>query len=129
MKRIIIPVLALALLASCNNDPKKPATGTDSPAAKTGSASDNPDYAPGLALVSNADCATCHRVEEQLTGPSYKMIAAKYASQAPGIIPTLAGKVIKGGSGVWGTVPMLAHPDLPEGDAETMVKYILTFKN
>jgi len=125
MKKILIPVFALAFLAACNSDDKKPAS---TPTAES-SPSDNPDYKAGLALVSASDCVTCHRVDERLTGPSYKEISAKYSSQAPGIIPTLAEKVIKGGSGNWGTIPMQAHPGITEADAETMVKYILTFKN
>jgi cytochrome c len=40
----------------------------------------------------------------------------------------LAATIIKGGSGVWGTVPMTAHPTLSEEDARQMVKYILLLK-
>ena len=130
MKRIFLTMVTLAVLVACNNDPKTPAAttpGEAAPAADAGPSS-NPDYTAGLELVAKSDCVTCHRVDEVLTGPSYKDISAKYASQAPGIIPSLAEKIIKGGSGVWGQLPMLAHPDLPQADAETMVKYILTLK-
>jgi len=41
----------------------------------------------------------------------------------------LAKKIIAGGSGVWGSVPMTAHPELSQADAEQMVKYILLLKN
>ena len=41
----------------------------------------------------------------------------------------LAGKIIKGGTGVWGQVPMLPHDGLPQEDAEAMVKYVLSLKN
>jgi cytochrome c len=81
-----------------------------------------------LELIAKSDCLTCHKVDEKLTGPSYREVANKYASQAPGIIPTLAEKIVKGGSGNWGEVPMLPHPTVSQADAEKMVKYILLLK-
>ena len=131
MKRILITVIAFASLVACNsNGGSKEATETkeEKKSAET-SIADNPDYAAGLELISKSDCLTCHKVDEKLTGPSYRDVANKYASQAPGIIPTLAAKVIKGGSGVWGEVPMLPHPTISQADAETMVKYVLLLKN
>lgn len=128
MKRIGLTLLTLATLVACNNDPKSSDTKTeDKPAAAAGPSS-NPDYEPGLKLTAASDCATCHKVNEVLTGPSYQDIANKYGAEAPGIIPKLAEKIISGGSGVWGSIPMLAHPTISQADAETMVKYILTFK-
>ncbi|MEP7374226.1 MAG: c-type cytochrome [Chitinophagaceae bacterium] len=130
MKRIFITAVAFAFLVACNsNSGGKEATETkeEKKPAET-SIEDNPDYKAGLELIANSDCLTCHRPTEKLTGPSYQDVANKYASQAPGIIPTLAGKVIKGGSGVWGEVPMLPHPTLSQADAETMVKYVLLLK-
>ncbi|RYY58218.1 MAG: cytochrome c class I [Chitinophagaceae bacterium] len=128
MKKIGLTLFALATLAACNNDPKPTdAKTTDAPAADAGPAS-NPDYEAGLKLVASSDCFTCHKVDDVITGPSYRDVANKYASQAPDIIPKLAEKIIKGGSGVWGSAPMLAHPSISQADAETMVKYILTLK-
>jgi len=134
MKRIFITSIALAVLIACNNDSK---TGSGEKAAETKEEkpaeevpiTENKDYLAGLDLILKSDCLTCHKVEEKLTGPSYRDVANKYASQAPGIIPTLAEKIIKGGMGVWGEVPMLPHPTLSQTDAETMVKYILLLKN
>ena len=40
----------------------------------------------------------------------------------------LAGKIINGGKGVWGEIPMTAHPQINQQDAEEMVKYIFTLK-
>lgn len=128
MKKVVFSLSILALIVACNNDPKSGSSETKPADNATASPSSNPDYEAGLALVSQSDCVTCHRVDEVLTGPSYKDIANKYASQAPGIIPTLAEKIIKGGSGNWGSVMMLGHPDVPQADAEKMVKYILTLK-
>ena len=40
----------------------------------------------------------------------------------------LATKVIKGGSGNWGAIPMSPHPQLKQEDVESMIKYILLLK-
>jgi len=132
MKRIFITAIAFASLVACNsNSGSKETTETkeEKPAAAEVPITENPDYLAGLDLILKSDCLTCHKVEEKLTGPSYRDVANKYASQAPGIIPTLAEKIIKGGTGVWGEVPMLPHPTLAPADAEKMVKYILLLKN
>jgi cytochrome c len=130
MKRIFITAIVLATFVACNSDSgsKETTATTETKPAET-SITDNPDYAAGLELIAKSDCLTCHKVDEKLTGPSYRDVANKYASQAPAIIPTLAEKIIKGGTGVWGEVPMLPHASLSQADAETMVKYILLLKN
>jgi len=130
MKRIFITSIAFAALVSCNSNDSSKSTETkeEKPAAET-SITDNPDYIAGLELIAKSDCLTCHKVDEPLTGPPYRDVANKYASQAPGIIPQLAEKIVKGGTGVWGQVPMLPHPAISQADAETMVKYILLLKN
>jgi cytochrome c len=130
MKRVFITAIAFAVLIACNNESKteKAAeTPKEEKPAET-SITDNPDYQAGLELIAKSDCLTCHKVDEKLTGPSYREVANKYASQAPAIIPQLAEKIIKGGSGVWGQVPMLPHPTISQEDAEKMVKYILLLK-
>lgn len=132
MKRIFITALAFTALIACNSNDKSTGGDTETkeePKSSETSISDNPDYQAGLALISKSDCLTCHKVDEPLTGPTYRDVANKYADQAPAIIPHLAEKIIKGGSGVWGQVPMLPHPNISQQDAETMVKYILLLKN
>lgn len=129
MKKIWITCFAFAALVACNNDSESKTAGDkkdEKPA--TPSITDNPDYQKGLDLIAKSDCFTCHKVDEAYTGPTYRQVAEKYASQAPAIIPQLAEKVMKGGSGVWGQVPMLAHPNISQADAEAMVKYILLLK-
>lgn len=88
----------------------------------------NPDYKAGLKLIGASNCLTCHKVTEKLIGPAYKDVAVKYAG-VDTAVSYLAKKVIVGGSGVWGTIPMTAHPELSQNDAEQMVKYILLLKN
>jgi cytochrome c len=62
-----------------------------------------------------------------LVGPSYAEVAAKYEN-TPENVTMLAGKIINGGKGVWGEIPMTAHPQINQQDAEEMVKYIFTLK-
>jgi cytochrome c len=79
----------------------------------------------GEGLMAAADCATCHRPDMKLVGPSFKDIANKYTADD---VDKLALKIIKGGSGVWGDVAMTPHPAIAESEAKEMVKYILTKK-
>lgn len=122
MKQILFSTLVILTLVSCGSPETE-----NAPTEKTPTASTNPDYQKGLALVSKSNCFTCHKIDEKLVGPSYREIANKYASQSDAV-EALGEKVVKGGSGVWGTVPMLAHPEISKDDAELMVKYILLLK-
>lgn len=131
MKKIILASFVLSVLIACNSSdkkteekPKEPET----PAAET-SLSDNPDYQKGLDLIAQSDCLTCHHAIDKINGPSYTDVANKYAGMPDTIVSHLAGKIISGGSGVWGSIPMTAHPTMPKEDAEAMVKYILLLKN
>lgn len=83
-----------------------------------------PGPSPGAMLVRGSDCSACHQAESQSVGPSFRAIAERYAgdSQAPG---RLARKIIEGGAGSWGDVPMAAHPSLSLEDAERMVAHVL----
>ncbi len=81
----------------------------------------------GMDLAKAKNCLACHAVATKLVGPAYKDVAAKYAGQkdAEG---KLAAKVMKGGSGVWGAVPMPANPQVTEAEAHTLVKWVLSQK-
>lgn len=132
MKKILITCMAAATILACNSG--SDSTSTDSGAAapsasETTDITANPDYQKGLELVAKNDCLTCHQVNDKLTGPPYAEVAAKYAGMPDTIVTHLAGKIIHGGSGVWGEIPMTAHPDLSMEDAEAMVRYVLLLKN
>ena len=90
--------------------------------------SQSPEYKNGLELATKSNCFTCHDIDNKLTGPPYREIANKYAAAPDTIVSHLAGKIISGGSGVWGNIPMIPHPDLSKADAETIVRYILLLK-
>ena len=85
------------------------------------------------AALANADlakaknCIACHAVANKVVGPSYKDVAAKYAGQKDAE-DKLTQKVLKGGSGVWGAIPMPANGQVSEAEARTLVKWILTQK-
>lgn len=79
----------------------------------------------GDQIIETLDCSGCHSVNERMIGPSYKEIAEKYSEKD---IELLASKIIEGGSGVWGGVPMSAHPQVSKEDAKKMVEYILSQK-
>ncbi len=78
-------------------------------------------------LAQKKNCMACHAVGQKVIGPSYKEVAAKYAGQADAVAK-LVPKVMKGGSGVWGAVPMPANPQVTEAEAKQLVAWILTLK-
>ena len=79
------------------------------------------------ALAQSKNCMACHAVDKKLVGPAYKDVAAKYKDDASAV-DKLAVKVMKGGSGVWGPVPMPANPQVSEADAKKLVTWILGMK-
>ena len=81
----------------------------------------------GQKLISKMDCVGCHKIDKKLIGPSYLDVAKKYPSNEKNI-NYLAGKIIKGGSGVWGAVPMAPHSTLKKEDAKSMAQYIMSLK-
>jgi cytochrome c len=101
-----------------------PAASTPADAPATVAAAPGKD---GKALIEASDCRTCHKDDAKLIGPSYQDVAKKYESNESNI-KMLAAKVIKGGQGVWGEIPMAGHPNISEDDAKAMVTYILSMK-
>ena len=83
---------------------------------------------PGKALIAQSDCLGCHKEQGKLVGPGYSEIALKYQSDEK-VISMLADKIIGGGVGNWGEIPMTAHPQITQADAQAMVEYILTLKS
>lgn len=86
--------------------------------------------APALAdqaLATSKNCMACHAVDKKLVGPSYKDVAAKYAGQKDAV-DKLAVKIMKGGSGVWGPVPMPANSQVNEAEAKKLAAWVLSLK-
>lgn len=79
----------------------------------------------GEILVRASDCKTCHHATNKIIGPSHTDVAKKYEFTTANV-KLLAERIIKGSSGVWGEIPMTAHPDLSQEDAEKMARYVLS---
>ena len=79
------------------------------------------------ALAKSKNCMACHAVDKKLVGPAYKDIAKKYAGDAKAV-DMLAAKIIKGGSGVWGAIPMPANPQVSEADAKKLASWVMGLK-
>jgi cytochrome c len=79
------------------------------------------------ALATSKNCMACHAVDRKLVGPSFKDITKKYAGDASAV-DKLATKIIKGGSGVWGPVPMPANAQLSEAEAKKLAAWSVAQK-
>jgi cytochrome c len=128
MKKIFFLIATTAIIAACGGGDKKEAPAEEK---KTETAADdntsNPVYIKGVELVGKSDCATCHRIDEKNAGPAWRDVANKYPD-SDSTINYLAHKIISGGSGVWGEVPMAPHADMPMEDAKALAKYVLLLK-
>ena len=83
--------------------------------------------APALAdlqLAQSKNCMACHAVDKKVIGPAFKDVAAKY-KDTKGAVDLLATKILKGGSGVWGPVPMPANTQVSEADAKKLAAWVL----
>lgn len=81
--------------------------------------------AEGKELIAGSDCVACHREDEKLIGPAYQAVAEKYEPNDT-TITFLANKIIQGGAGNWGDIPMTPHPQFTQEQAEKMARYILS---
>lgn len=80
--------------------------------------------------MKKAGCLACHSDQKKIVGPAYKDVAAKYKGQADAVAVLMA-KVRKGGSGVWGPVPMSPNPPdkISDADLKAAVEYIMSLKS
>ena len=81
--------------------------------------------AQGKALIDASDCKTCHHPTNKIVGPSHTDVAKKYEFTHANVV-MLADKIVLGGSGNWGEIPMTAHADISKADAEKMAMYVLS---
>ncbi len=79
------------------------------------------------ALAKSKNCMACHAVDKKLVGPSYKDVAKKYGGDAKAV-DALAAKIVKGGSGVWGAIPMPANPQVNAADAQKLAAWVMSHK-
>lgn len=79
------------------------------------------------AMARKYNCLACHSVDKKVVGPAYKDVAKKYAGQKDAEAK-LVQKVEKGGSGVWGSIPMPPNSTVPDADVKALVKWVLSLK-
>lgn len=96
-------------------------------AALAGLASIPAFAADELALAQKSGCTACHAVDKKIVGPAYKDVAAKYKADK-GAAAKLEEKVKKGGSGVWGQVPMPPNTQVSDADIKKLVAWVLSLK-
>lgn len=77
-------------------------------------------------LAEKKKCMACHTLNRKVVGPAYKDVAVKYVGQ--NVSAKLANKIINGGGGVWGVVPMPANPRVSQAEADELAKWILSLK-
>jgi cytochrome c len=131
MKKLLLTMVIAAGLYACGGEStettetKPISNATVEPAA--------PAEAPavakkdGKALIEASDCRTCHKDDAKLIGPAYQEVAKKYENNSANV-KMLTEKIINGGQGNWGEIPMAGHPNLSQDDAAAMVEYILSMK-
>ncbi len=90
------------------------------------------DTAKAKELATKKMCLACHAVDKKLVGPAYKAVATKYNEEdekykddRDAAIKLLSQKIIKGGSGTWGNIPMPPNP-MSEAEAKLLVEWILS---
>ena len=139
MKKLALILGICSFIAACSNSETKSSDNTSAGADQAATAQQsNVDTnvnnigtsttgTSGAELIKKSDCLSCHKEDVKLLGPAYQDVAAKYPATEENI-ELLAGKIIKGGSGNWGDIPMAPHPTISENDAKEMVKYILSLK-
>ncbi|HZJ00852.1 MAG TPA: ThuA domain-containing protein [Gemmatimonadaceae bacterium] len=79
----------------------------------------------GRTLIEGSDCLACHQLNRKSIGPAYADVAKKYHSDSAAIA-RLVRKIRTGGSGVWGSVTMPAHPQITEEQASQILAYIMS---
>jgi len=107
MKRMMIVACTMLLIQSCGGVDQKKL------------------IQEGRILVDANDCKTCHHPTNKIIGPAHLEVAKKYETTEENI-QLLADRIINGGSGVYGDIPMTAHTDLSVEDARKMARYILS---
>jgi len=128
-KTILFLLICSGVILACNSGGSTSKSDSAAAAPAAPAAADS----KGLELIGASDCTTCHRLHKEAAGasigPSYSEVAAKYSPAADTTVDRLVHKIIAGGNGVWGTVPMTPHPALAPADVKDMVTYILSLKN
>jgi cytochrome c len=76
-------------------------------------------------LAAHEHCDECHAMKEARIGPPFVAVAARYAAGGDAVVNRLALKIINGGAGNWGTIPMVPNERISMGDARAIARWIL----
>jgi len=84
--------------------------------------------APGAKLFDEKRCYICHEMDKVSLGPPLKAIAARHAARRDVMTEVLAHKIVHGGGGTWGVVPMVPNQWVSLGEARMLSGWILGLK-
>ena len=79
----------------------------------------------GEALATSKMCYACHQQDTVSLGPPWQAIAARHAARRHVMVDVLAVKIIRGGGGNWGLVPMVPNQRVSDDEARTLAAWIL----
>ncbi len=71
-------------------------------------------------------CNACHAADETRIGPAYRTVALRYKGPSADNVDWLANKILNGGAGSWGNVPMIKNPAVPPDEAKAIARWILS---
>ena len=97
-------------------------------ASSTPAAAEVLDDVAAKKLLNARSCNACHAIDEVRLGPSFRSVALRYADAPASSADWLAQKIIVGGAGSWGFVPMIGNPGVSPAEARAIVDWILTLK-
>ena len=80
-------------------------------------------------LAAKQHCDECHAVQEIRIGPSFQAVALRYSREGAAAEERLAQKIIHGGAGNWGNIPMVANERVSLEDARAIARWILSLGN
>lgn len=87
-----------------------------------------PVFAANSTLWEDKRCNACHAIHRKLVGPAFLDIAKRYNGN-PAMVEPLALKIMNGGAGAWGSVPMTANPQVSEAEARELAAWVLQLKH
>jgi cytochrome c len=77
-------------------------------------------------LAAKQHCDECHAVQEVRIGPSFLAVALRYSAERTAAEERLAHKIINGGAGNWGNIPMVPNERVSLEDARAIARWILS---